>query len=408
MCDCILAVGEGRVLLAKNSDRDPNEAQALEWHPRRSHGPGASVMCTWIELPQVAETNAVLISRPFWMWGAEMGANEHGVAIGNVAVFTKQPYAATGLTGMDLVRLALERAATATEAVSIIAGLIERHGQGGGCGHERRSFTYHNSFAIADPSEGWVLETAGPRSASERVSSGVRTISNGLTIPGFAERYSDRLKTTVSACRVRQALTRGEAGADVSPGRLMTVLRSHGAHRWPRYSPVNGGMAAPCMHAGGLLASSQTTASWVSELSDDRALHWATGTSAPCTSIFKPFRVDEPVDLGRTPDDRFDERTLWWRHECLHRWALRDPAMALPLFSEERDDVERRWLGDPPESAPAAAEAEALLARWTASVATAVSGDHRPLWARCYWRTREDRAGLGARERPESPVGQFS
>jgi dipeptidase len=162
------------------------------------------------------------------------------------------------------------------------------------------------------------------------------------------------------------------------------------------------------MHAGGLLASSQTTASWVSELSDDRALHWATGTSAPCTSIFKPFRVDEPVDLGRTPDDRFDERTLWWRHECLHRWALRDPAMALPLFSEERDDVERRWLGDPPESAPAAAEAEALLARWTASVATAVSDDHRPLWARCYWRTREDRAGLGARERPESPVGQFS
>ena len=131
------------------------------------------------------------------------------------------------------------------------------------------------------------------------------------------------------------------------PAELMAVLRSHGAHRWPRYSPVNGAMAAPCMHAGGLLASSQTTASWVSELSDEGTLHWATGTSAPCTSIFKPFRVDEPVDLGRSPDDRFDERTLWWRHERLHRWALRDPAAALPLFSGERDEVERRWLARP-------------------------------------------------------------
>jgi secernin len=393
VCDSVVAVADGRVLLAKNSDRDPNEAQMLEWHPRRSHEHGATVRCTWIEVPQVAETNAVLISRPFWMWGAEMGANEHGVAIGNHAVFTKQRHAKTGLTGMDLLRLALERAATAAEAVSIVTELIERHGQGGGCGHERRSFTYHNSFVAADPVEAWVLETAGPHCASERVSVGVRSVSNGLTIPGFAERHSERMKTAVSACRARRALTRREAGEGPSAGKLMAALRSHGG-RWPRYSPVNGAMAAPCMHAGGLLAASQTTASWVSELRPDGAIHWATATAAPCTSLFKPFRVERPVELGPSPTDHFDDRAMWWRHERLHRLAMRDPASAFPLFAAERDDVERRWLRDPPATEVAVAESEMLLERWAAMVAPSVSGDARPPWVRRYWRVRDRRAGL--------------
>ena len=395
MCDSVVVVADGRVLLAKNSDRDCNEAQLLEWHPAAAHAPATGVRCTWVEIPQVPRTHAILISRPFWMWGAEMGANAAGVAIGNEAVFTTESYAETGLTGMDLVRLALERAATAAEAVSVVTDLLERHGQGGGCGHERRAFTYHSSFLIADPTEAWVLETAGRKWAVEQIRSGTQSISNGLTIPAFAAAHSDRMRTAASACRVRRELTSRAATRDPTIAGLFAALRSHGEGRWPHYSPVNGGMAAPCMHAAGLVTASQTTASWVSDLrSGGEAIHWATATAAPCTSLFKPFRVTQPVPLGPPATDRFDERFLWWRHERLHRVALRDPARAMPLFAAERDRTEREWLAELPATESALAGGDELLARWTVAVAGAARVDVRPAWVRHHWRVRDRRAGI--------------
>ncbi len=381
MCDTVAIVRPDAVLFAKNSDRDANEAQVLEWHPPRNHESGSRVRCTWTEIPQAAHTHAVLISRPVWMWGAEIGANECGVAIGNEAVFTNQPYAKTGLTGMDLVRLALERGETAQEACETIAALLERHGQGGGCGYENRSFTYHNSFLVADPARAFVLETAGRQWAVEEVQ-GARTISNGLTIRGFAERHSDFLYTRVSACRTRQARTQALASECASVGGLFALLRDHGEGcPYPRYAWSNGGMRAPCMHAGGLLAASQTTASWVSELASGACRHWATGTSAPCISLFKPVAVDQPLDLG-------EPGAYWRRHERLHRHVMRDPAALMPLFAPERDAVEAAWLADPPEPQSAWEEAQRLLERWTDAVTGRSVPDCRPFPARRYWARR--------------------
>jgi len=401
VCDTIVVVEPDRVLFAKNSDRDPNEAQLLDWQPRQTHEAGSRLRCTWIEIDQVAETNAVLLSRPFWMWGAEIGANEHGVVIGNEAVFTDQPYAAIGLTGMDLLRLALERATTAATAVDVITDLLEQHGQGGGCGHEKRSFTYHNSFIVADPHAAFVLETAGSLWAVEQVTAGARSISNGLTIAGFAD-HADRLHTHFSHCRTRQAITQAAATRATTVADLMTVLRDHGTGGpVPAYSPLTGAMAAPCMHAGGLAAASQSTASWVAELrADGTHQHWATATAAPCTSVFKPVRVTEPLDLGPEPTDRFDARTLWWRHELLHRRVMADPARLLPLYAGARDELEARWIADQPEPWAAFAEAEARLADWAADVWRSSEHDTRPVWARRYWRARARRSGLP--DRPPS------
>ena len=223
MCDTLVAVRPGRVLFAKNSDRDPNEAQVLDWQPRRDHPAGTRLWCTRIVIDQVRTTYAVLLSRPFWMWGAEMGANEHGVVIGNEAVFTDQPYAPTGLTRHG-PRAAGPRAGatTAEGAVDVIIDLLGRYGQGGGCSRDDPGFTYHNSYIVADPTGAFVVETAGELWAVEQVTSGVRSISNGLTIPGFAD-HGDRVRTWYAQARKRRART-GACPAD-SVGDLMSVLR---------------------------------------------------------------------------------------------------------------------------------------------------------------------------------------
>jgi len=62
--------------------------------------------CTHIEIPQVSTTYRCILSKPAWCWGAEMGANEHGVCVGNEAVYSKLDYDGreNALTGLDIVR----------------------------------------------------------------------------------------------------------------------------------------------------------------------------------------------------------------------------------------------------------------------------------------------------------------
>ena len=60
-------------------------------------------------MDQVPTTLPCILSKPSWMWGAEMGANSEGVCIGNEAVWNRlsnpQEDLVPRLLGMDLLRL---------------------------------------------------------------------------------------------------------------------------------------------------------------------------------------------------------------------------------------------------------------------------------------------------------------
>jgi hypothetical protein len=100
------------------------------------------------------------------------------------------------------------------------------------------------------------------------------------------------------------------------------------------------------MHAGfGPVRIDQSVGSLVSHLTPDLDTHWLTGTSAPCTGVFKPVYLDAGLpDLGPSPKGTYDTASLFWRHERLHRAILIDPSARLPVVQSERDPMEKRMI----------------------------------------------------------------
>jgi hypothetical protein len=389
MCDAFVAVSPDRVIFASNSNRDPNEAQVLGWIGAREHAAHSTLHCTWRAIPQVRRTHALVLSRPFWMWGAEMGANEHGVAIGNAAVFARGALEADGLPGADLVRLGLERGASAAEAVEVIAALLAAHGQGGRAEDAQAGAGCHNSFLVADRREAWLLETAGRESARERIASGERAISGTLALPALTPR-SRRLQAWITGSAARRARVATLAAGAGDAAAAAAVLSDHGDAA-PRYTRCSGALHAPCVHAGGWLAASQTTASWISELADSGDRHWATGTAAPCLGLFRPLALRRVRNGGR-PTGSPDLDSLWWRFERLHRHVLRDPGALPPSFHADRARTQRAIFDDPVAGWDIA---EDWLARWEALAATP-RADSRPRWLRRYWKRIETQAAQGS------------
>lgn len=327
MCDTLCVVGSGRTLFAKNSDRPTNEAQVIEGHPRRR--PNGRLRTQYLEIPD-AGAHALMGSRPTWLWGLEHGVNEHRVAIGNEKVWTvddahAQPAA---LLGMDLVRLGLERARNADEALAAITTLLEANGQGGS-GELDHDEPYFSSFLVADPHGGWVLETSARTWAARPIEHGA-AISNRISLDTDWTRASTSVPAgtdfqawrdpgvPVAIADLRLDATRkcvATGAAQLGPRDLVATLRHHGERPWgaPGSDPAD--VSSPpatvdadwngitvCMHIRDYQA---TTASMVAELAEDPELPdraWV-ALGSPCTSVYVPVFPPFGVPAGLARED---------------------------------------------------------------------------------------------------------
>ena len=424
MSDSAVAVGAetrtNTTIFAHNSGRRGGECHPFVQFPAAHHAPGSRVTCTHVEIPQVAETYALMGHSPWWMWGLEQGVNEHAVAIGCHAVFSKEHLEeGPGLIGADLVRLGLERGRDAREALEVIATLLESHGQGGaalapdggGC---------HNGFLIADPQGAWLLETSNRRWCARRAT--LDACSNHYTLGQDWEiasrdlepyararswwREPERVDVAaayrntgvpghISAGRLRRAhelLAERRGNHDVLS--LQSLLRDHGEgkgwfdaadadHEQERYFTL-------CAHSDPI---QWTTSSLVASLPDARPGPWPVwiGFGTPCSGVFLPVYLDGalPACLARGgQEERVD--SAWWAFKELQDAVMRDPASHTPQVRahwshfEKRLEDEREQVERSARAASAARDphrAALLVSEFMARAAEAALSDARQLRA---------------------------
>lgn len=375
MCDTLVLRSATGTWFAKNSDREPSEPQLVLRLPAVAGDHFTTVRATHIEIPQARQRHGVILCKPAWMWGAEMGVNDQGVAIGNEAIFSRVRTRKPALLGMDLLRIGLERGGTARAALELIIEFLERFGQGGPAGFRDKRFCYDSSFLIADPEEAWLLETVGKHWAAKQIATSA-AVSNALTLGAETDRHSSELHrfarqrgfwhghdnlhfaktfdTSLMPHFARAAQRRAcnleflsrQTDADTGFKEFFGQLRTHADDR---EAPAAGGSNADiCMHAGGFIRRNQTTGSLVAHLEHGASPRiFVTGTSAPCLSLFRPVSFDAQVHYSALTDESHGpQSSLWWNFEPLHRRALFDAQLRNELRAE-RDDLETQMLALP-------------------------------------------------------------
>jgi secernin len=425
MCDTMIALGNstqtGFNILAKNSDRNPNEPQYYTFIPAADHDPGSRVKCTYIEVDQVPHTYALILSKPSWIWGGEMGTNEFGVTIGNEAIWTKLPYGQPALLGMDSLRLGLERGRTAAEAMQVIIDLLEKYGQGGNCAFDGE-FYYHNTYLIADADEAWILETADRFWAAEKVRD-IRSISNVMSVsqydrihPGamayavaqgwcagekdfnFCTTFLDHFHPVDMGGTLRSGCTRRTITADagkVTTETMLRALRNHNSNDpWE-----SAHFSSPCMHACGPEGDCQSTASIIAVIRPNgKSTYWGTNMSIPCIAPFKPFWFDAFADDVVFPYDKQEEAMAAWLYrEQINRamvaGKLDEAAYKAELYALEQDWIARCAAVEDKDASTRKAfseqisrEEKAFIDKWIANIGTTApkprgSESYRSAWA---------------------------
>lgn len=367
---------ENYTIFGKNSHREANESQAIIRVPALKQE-WKVVDCSFIQIPQVDYTNEIVLSKPFHSWGAEMGVNEHGLCIGNTLTQTKLPFEQknTGLTGHDLLRLALERTKTAEQAVELITELLAEYGQNVYSGYKSKNAYYCNSFLITDYNDSYLLETVGKEWGAIKIKSGYYALSSVLTLEQTFDLKSENLidfahknkwikkgkefsmkeaygkKTLFSSDKSEKRRSLMENLLQEHKGKFniqnaMDILSYHNKKE-TSFNPSKSDDTDICRHTT-KSSNAQTNGSMITELRPEskKFTCWLTGTSAPCISLFKPVYIPgENLYQGvfKEPTSLKDD-SLWWKAEIFHRNVSLNYQKIKATFDKERLEIQQRLI----------------------------------------------------------------
>lgn len=390
MCDTYVVLPDvaktGTTVLGKNSDRPAFDCQPMAYHGRKKHKKEDKLNLAYLSIDQVEESYATMGSSPYWCWGYEEGINEYGVAIGNEAIYTKDLTENTelekmgtpvkkGLLGMEILRLGLERAKTAKEALDVMAKLVEKHGQWGSGVPMSDTIdgSYNNSFIIADCNEAYVFEAAGTKWAAKKIEKGYAAISNEVSIrtdythgskdlidhaiqkgwwsekkrncfdfgAAYINRNNARQVSHIRVQRIRQLLKQAVSeNGQISLEWMKRILRDHYEDTFlegPYFNASEPDFLTVCMHnsiPGFTWGNTASSSLMVLPKDDDHlnVMWWA--PVVPCCSLYLPLFMESgklPECLtkagtyGKTMtapsevdwEDTYKEGSFWWEIRSL-------------------------------------------------------------------------------------------
>lgn len=433
-CDTLAVAADNSAcrshMMAKNSDRPIGEAQPLQWFPPADHTAGEMLVITGMEIPQVSHTYGVLGSKPYWMYGFEMGVNDQGVVIGNEAENSrdKDCEKKEGILGMDLLRLGLERGATAREALDVIVALLEEYGQLRNASALYQSH-YENSYIIMDPQEIWVLETAGRRYAAKRVTTGVFNIGNCYTLEkdlelassdleaharengwllpdepfNFSKAYmKDFAAQTLAIPRWRRVRQLSQEKKLHDLDSLKAIFRDHyegDPVLQPRYGASTGYLPTVCRHAL-QWDMSQTASSMIAWYQDGIGTVVREAYSQPCCSLYLPAYPGVPLPAEMAfAEGTFSEDSLWWQMDRLAKIIGIDYDRFAPRVQEKAKKIEAEIeamasVAEKQAAGAEDAEKERILSKVMAECSTKAGRFAREE----YRRIKEELQAIGVRE----------
>lgn len=272
--------------------------------------PSGKVICDSVEIDGAA-TFSVILNQPAGLWGAESGSNEKGVSIG--LTFSEGHPVDGKLNAIDLVRLGLERGASASDALDRI---VELNAVAGPQGESKESAKA--SFVICDCDEIWLLDIVGSLWAAQKLLMNDVALKPGLSVGSQIDRSSENLASRLKAASIWDGC--GELN-------FSSVFGFDSIRFWPNEEPIDAkSFGISRMFETLRAAGSQTKSlsSHVSVLSrEGLSSHWFTATPNPVESVYKPFIFTPGAKvspLTKLPLNTGERQTLLHKLHSNRKW----------------------------------------------------------------------------------------